>query len=220
MKHLTVLVCLFCLGAATLAATTLWQDGHLFSAQGRILPGDILKIHFAYRNMIRYRNEMKTGETQKVSFGKPDAKTFSFLPAIDNNTTYNRNNNLEYNNEREFSTTIAVVVQSVATNGIIAFRGQHRVLLNGQDERIELAGQVRSADVGEGNAIVSTDIANLAFAWYGPAALEQKRLTAADFVTSTNTNAAARQDSPDLTPATRQQLLLQYLNRMHDLLFR
>ena len=219
MKHLTILTILACSCAGMLAATTLWQDGHLFSAQGRILPGDILKIHFAYRNMIRYRNEMKTGETQKVSFGKPDAKTFSFLPALDNNTMFNRNNNLEYNNEREFATTIAVMVQGVATNGIVTFRGLHRVFLNGQDERVELSGQVRAADVGEGNRIMSTDIANLSFAWYGPEAQRQNRLTAADLATTTNTN-ALRADSPELNAAMRQRLLLQYLNRMHDLLFR
>jgi len=201
-----------------LRAESLWRDSALFSSRGEIRSGDILKIQFAYRNIVRYRNEMKAGETEEATLGKPGIEAFSFLPALEKNSTYKRNNSLEYNNEREFSTRIAVAVESVNTNGIVSFSGGHRVILNGQSERVVISGQVRSADIGEGNSVLSTDIANLSFAWYGPEVLRQEALGTNDFVTATN--GAAGPGAAELTPETRQRLLLQYLNRVHDILFR
>nr|HPH03258.1 flagellar basal body L-ring protein FlgH [Spirochaetota bacterium] len=185
--------------ALPLAGVSLWQDGHLFSSRGKVVPGDILKIRFSYRNLVRYRTEMKAGDTQKLNLGKPDLKTFSFLPSIDNNTTYNRNNNLEYTSEREFATTIAVMVQTIASNGIISFRGNHSLQLNGQNEEVVIQGQVRSQDVADGNFVASTDIANLNFAWIGPSVIRQNVLRTGDLTVSTNTNQRAGQDAPELT---------------------
>ena len=34
---------------------------------GKVVPGDILKIRFSYRNLVRYRTEMKAGDTQKLN---------------------------------------------------------------------------------------------------------------------------------------------------------
>jgi hypothetical protein len=205
-----------------LHAESLWRDSHLFSTRGVIQPGDILKIQFAYRNIIRYRNEMKTGESEESSFGQPSIKTFSFLPSLENTTTHNRNSNLEYNNEREFSMRIAVTVESASTNGIVNFSGGHTVILNGQSERILLQGQVRMADIGEGNTVTSTDIANLTFAWHGPQVMRQQALSTNDLVaTATNEDGSpAASDGIELTPEAKQRLLMQYLNRIHDILFR
>jgi len=197
------------------------RDGQQRRIAGReVVPGDILKIRFSYRNLVRYRTEMKAGDTQKLNLGKPDLKTFSFLPSIDNNTTFNRNNNLEYTSEREFATTIAVVVDSIATNGIIAFRGNHSLLLNGQTEQVAIQGQVRAQDVADGNFVASTDIANLSFAWIGPAVARQNALRPTDIVASTNTNQRAGQDAPEFSDEVKRRLLMQYLNRIHDILFR
>lgn len=214
------LILLACLAGIPLGGTSLWQDGHLFSSRGKVIPGDILKIRFSQRNLVRYRTEMKTGDTQKLNLGRPDLKTFSFLPSLDNNTTFNRNNNLEYSSEREFSTTIAVIVESIATNGIIAFRGNHRLILNGQSEQVSIMGQVRSQDVADGNFVTATDIANLSFAWAGPDVIKQNALGPTDLVTTTNTNQAGQQDAPELSAETKRRLLMQYLNRIHDILFR
>jgi len=202
-------------------AESLWRDSNLFSSRKEARAGDILKINFAYRNLVRYRNEMKAGETESVTLGQPKLAAFSFLPSLENNSTYTRNNNLEFNNEREFSTSIAVTIESVNTNGIVRFRGGHTVVLNGQSEQVILQGQVRDQDIGEGNAVRSTDIANLSFVWNGPQVARQQALGVNDFVAATNAEGEALPSSlEEFTAETKQRLLLQYLNRVHDLLFR
>ncbi|MDR2734599.1 MAG: flagellar basal body L-ring protein FlgH [Spirochaetota bacterium] len=211
-----VLLCLILLYDPGLSAESLWRDSHLFSTRREIRAGDILKINFAYRNLLRYRNEMKVGETDSASIGQPGMKVFAFLPSLENNATYNRNNNLEYNSEREFSMHIAVTVSTVGTNGIIGFRGGHTVLLNGQSEQVTIGGEVRDADIREGNLIRSTDVANLSFVWNGPRVRRQEALGANDLAT----NAAPGSEGPELTPEAKERLLLFHLNRAHDILFR
>jgi hypothetical protein len=214
-------------------AESLWRDSNLFSSRKEVRAGDILKINFAYRNLVRYRNEMKVGETESISLGQPNITTFAFLPSLENNSTHTRNNNLEFNNEREFSTSIAVTVENVNENGIVSFRGGHTIILNGQSEQVILQGQVRWLDVGEGNSVQSTDIANLSFVWRGPQTVRQQALGLDDFTLPANAEANADADAEagdgvaaaasgdfELTPEARQRLLLQYLNRVHDILFR
>ena len=203
------------------SAESLWRDSNLFSSRKDVLAGDILKINFAYRNLVRYRNEMKAGDTENVTLGKPNMTTFSFLPSLENNTTYTRNNKLEFSNEREFSTSIAVTVESVGTNGIVRFRGGHTVVLNGQSEQVLLQGQVRGQDIGEGNSVRSTDIANLSFVWRGPQVERRQALGTNDFVSATNAGGEAQPGSlEEFTAEAKQRLLLQHLNRVHDILFR
>ena len=214
-------ICAILLGLALLYdpglfAESLWRDSYLFTTRRGIRAGDILKINFAYRNLLRYRNEMKVGETDTASIGQPSMKVFSFLPSLENNSTYTRNNNLEYNSEREFSMNLAVTVSTVGTNGIIGFKGGHTVLLNGQSEQVMIGGEVRDADIREGNLVKSTDVANLSFTWNGPRLRRQEALGANDLAT----NAAAGSKETELTPEAKERLLLFHLNRVNDILFR
>lgn len=222
MKKKTLLLAITVLVPVCLvSARSLWKASNLFSSRSRVGVGDIIKVRFAYKNLVRYRSEMKSGTTQKASLGKPSLAVFSFLPAFDHNYSVDRNNNVEYSTEKEFQTMLAVTVTAVSGN-IISFNGRHSILVNGQQETISISGRVRNNDIEDGNTVRSTDIADLAFSYEGPRIQRTNTLNPADLVyptASTNATNAASQ-LPSISRNARRRLVLRYLNRIADILFR
>jgi len=215
-----------------LTGRSLWRERDLFSSRKAVRVGDILKVRFATDNLIRYRNTMKVGVTREVNMGKPRIKTFSFLPAFDFSLNRKDDNGVEYSTEKEFRARIAVQVTAVNTNnGNISVQGQHRIIFNGQAENITIVGLVRRDDLRDDNTILSRDIANLRFSYQGPAAEQRTLLNRGDLVYPTpttnisatnieSTNRAAIPQLPEISPAARRRLILDFLNRIAASLFR
>lgn len=196
----------------------------MFSSRRQLQAGDILKIVFDTKNIIKYKIEMKRGGTDKVSLNQPGVATFSFLPAFNYNTSSDKNNRIDYTVEKEFGTVLAVQVTAVNQNGIVAFEGQHTMLLNGQQESIRLSGRINANDLYNGNSVKAVDVANLNLVYLGPTRQMQAAINNNDLVYRTNNTATNRQGSaqsglPELTDARKRQLIRDYLNRIANILF-
>ncbi|MCK5268546.1 MAG: flagellar basal body L-ring protein FlgH [Spirochaetes bacterium] len=205
---------------------SLWKDRDLYSNRSRLKVGDIIKVVFSHKSIVRYKNESKIGSTTKVTFGKPGIKIFSFLPNLDYNTSKDRNIKVDYSTEKEYNTTIAVTIQTIKANNIITISGNHSVIMNNQLEQIKLTGEVNLSDLADGNRIYSTDIANLSFEYKGPIPRISNPITTNDLVYTTTTNISNGVTNikssvlPNLNPELRKKLILQYLNRIAAILFK
>lgn len=201
---------------------SLWKDSNLFSTRTKLKLGDIVKINFNYKNIVRYRNNMKTGGSKKISIGKPSLKLLSFLPDFDYSMSVNNNTQVDYSTEKEFS--IILAVRTAAVNGeIITLQGQHTILVNGNLETIKISGVIRLADLYNGNVINSHNIANLKFDYQGPSKQKLNSLTTQDLIyKATNsgiTNGNNAGSTPSLSEATKKRLIRVYLNNIMSLLF-
>lgn len=207
------------------SAVSLWQENNLFSSRKNLNNGDILKIVFDSKSVIKYRAEMKHGGTDKVSLKKPGVNTFNFLPSFDHNATKDNSNRVDYTVEKEFRSAMAVVITAVAPNGVVTFQGQHTMVMNGQQEQINLTGRVSVTDIFDGNSVKAADIAGLNLTYTGPVKDQQQRITGNDLVYPTNASATngqganAGKDAPALTEQRKRQLLQAYLNRIANILF-
>jgi len=217
-----ILVVLFMGFILFLNGESLWKESNLFSTRTKLKPGDIVKINFNYKNIVRYRNNMKTGSSKKINLAKPSLKLLSFLPDFDYSMSVNNNTQVDYSTEKEFS--IILAVRTVAVNGqIISIQGKHTILVNGNLETIQISGVLRLADLYNGNVIHSHDIANLKFDYQGPSKQKLNSLTAQDLIyQSTNSGATNGNNvgtTPTLSDATKKRLIRLYLNNIMSLLF-
>ncbi len=76
-----------------------------------------------------------------------------------NNGTTTRNGSLQ--------AEITARVQSIAANGDLAIHGTQSITVNGETQRIELSGVVRSIDVSAGNVVQSTRLSNASIEYSG-----------------------------------------------------
>lgn len=207
-----------------LTSNSLWEDRDLFTNRRNVRAGDIIKIVFEYKNLIRYRNQSKAGTSRQVNVGRPGITTFSFLPAFDLTMSSKDDDGVDYTTEKEFSARIAVQVTALQPNGNILIQGRHTIVVNGQSEYITLQGTIRRDDLRDGDSILAQDIANLQFSYQGPQAQQRNLIRPGDLVytnsSATNAGTAPPADQvPTLTEAARRRMILEYLNRVASLLF-
>ncbi len=66
----------------------------------------------------------------------------------------------EARRSEQFATTISVSVSDILPNGDLLIEGRHDMLVNGEKTLISLRGRVRPQDIGNGNVILSSRIAD------------------------------------------------------------
>lgn len=57
-------------------------------------------------------------------------------------------------------TRLSVRINEVLPNGLLAISGEQNLLINGENQKIQLSGVIRSADINKDNVIVSSRIAD------------------------------------------------------------
>ena len=70
---------------------------------------------------------------------------------------------------------LTVTVREVHPNGDLAVAGQQLIEVNGEKQQIVLRGRVRPLDIGEGNAVVSTRLADAQITFVGDGILAEKQ---------------------------------------------
>jgi flagellar L-ring protein precursor FlgH len=69
--------------------------------------------------------------------------------------------------EGRLTARLAVTVTEVKPNGDLVVSGQHEVTVNSEKETLQLTGTVRPTDIGAGNVVYSTDIADAKISYKG-----------------------------------------------------
>lgn len=58
------------------------------------------------------------------------------------------------------TTTVSAIIEEVLPNGVLRIRGEHSLMINDENQKIRLSGQVRGQDISKENTISSHRIAN------------------------------------------------------------
>lgn len=70
---------------------------------------------------------------------------------------------------------LTVVVQDVAPNGDLLVAGEQKLRVNNERQEIVLSGRVRRIDIGEGNTIASSRLADARIEYLGEGTLSEKQ---------------------------------------------
>lgn len=62
--------------------------------------------------------------------------------------------------QEQLAATISATVSAVLPNGDLVIAGDHRLMINGERTRVRVRGRVRPADIGSGNSVLSSRIAD------------------------------------------------------------
>lgn len=131
--------------------------------------GDILTVMLVERTSATKSNSASTGRDGSVGITPPSTGILNVLKPTDLSAGGNQSfkGKGEAAQSNALSGEIAVTVVSVRPNGVLEVKGEKFLKLNRGDERIELTGLVRIADISADNRVLSTRVANARIAYTG-----------------------------------------------------
>jgi flagellar L-ring protein FlgH len=131
--------------------------------------GDVLTVVLVERTQATKSNSAKTGRDGGIGLTPPTSGPLALFTASDvkmgGNSSFTGKGEAEQSNA--LSGEVSVTVMAVRPNGTMLVRGEKALTLNRGDERVQLSGIVRAADIGPDNRIVSTRIADARIAYTG-----------------------------------------------------
>ncbi len=132
-------------------------------------PGDLLTIVLVERTSATKSNSATTGRDGSAGITPPITGPLNFLKATDLSAGGSQSfkGKGEAAQSNALTGEIAVTVVGVRPNGVLEVKGEKFLQLNRGDERIELTGLVRTADISAENRVLSTRVANARIAYTG-----------------------------------------------------
>ena len=209
---LIVLTIVFIVTGAGLAGQNLWQDHNPYGAHQNLRQGTILKLEVDEPVEIRYEYENMTDEDVTIKI-VPDQK-LTELPSTDNSKsiTSKKTNDLESNGRLRFR--MAVTVQADIDDDVATFTGTK--LLAQEDGRtrqlLRVSGRVHVGDIKSGRRVHSNDVADFQVLVNGSPIPQNKDLPLKQVPGEEPGDPP--QPSAELSDREREQLLLEYLNRI------
>lgn len=137
--------------------------------------GDIITIVLAERTSATKSNSASSDKSGSFGLTPPSTGPLAlFSPSdteVSGGLSFNGKGNASQSNA--LSGSITVSVTEILPNGVMRVRGQKLMTLNRGDERIQVSGLVRQADIGMDNKILSTQIADARIAYFGKGEIAQ-----------------------------------------------
>jgi flagellar L-ring protein precursor FlgH len=132
-------------------------------------PGDLLTIVLVERMSATKSNSATTGRDGSAGITPPVTGPLNFLKSTDLSAGGSQSfkGKGEAAQSNALTGEIAVTVVGVRPNGVLEVKGEKFLQLNRGDERIELTGLVRTADISSENRVLSTRVANARIAYTG-----------------------------------------------------
>jgi flagellar L-ring protein FlgH len=124
--------------------------------------GDILTIVLAERTSASKSNAANTDRTGDIGLTPPTTGPLSAISPSDVNMSGKQSFKGKGNAAQSNALTgeITVTIAALYPNGTMLVRGEKLLTLNRGDERVQLSGIVRSADISTDNRVLSSRIAN------------------------------------------------------------
>jgi flagellar L-ring protein FlgH len=131
--------------------------------------GDVLTVVLVERTQATKSNSAKTGRDGGIGLTPPTSGPLALFKSSDVNMggTSSFTGKGEAEQSNALSGEVSVTVMAVRANGTMLVRGEKALTLNRGDERVQLSGIVRAADIGPDNRIASTRIADARIAYTG-----------------------------------------------------
>jgi flagellar L-ring protein precursor FlgH len=131
--------------------------------------GDILTIQLVERTMAAKSNSAGTTRDGNIGLTPPSTGPLSLFDPSD--VAMGGGSQFKGKGEATQSNTLSgevtVTVAAVYPNGTMLVKGEKLLTLNRGDERVQIAGIVRSADIGPDNRVLSTRVANAHIRYVG-----------------------------------------------------
>ena len=229
---------------SSLFSKSLWDNG-VNHYKMNIKSGDIIKIKFSEKTIMKYKIEQKMDTYENTKGIKGSGDSFSFFPemeVIENDTRKNQNN-ITVNSENKFNIPAKVIS---IENNTITLKGFHSSIMDREMFRVEISGECAMNSLTSDLSVFSTDIYNLEFKIsssvptntlffsekdlvfktnYSDFFTNQVISTNSNGITLTNTRidtnlSALKIEFKGLSEIKKQEILQNYLNSMINALFR
>jgi flagellar L-ring protein FlgH len=132
--------------------------------------GDILTVQIIERASASNTDRRSASRTTTFdNRGTAGTGALSFLPDFGMSASLDRDHqgNGQQSREGRLTARLAVTVTEVKPNGDLVVSGTHEVTVNSEKETLLLTGVVRPTDIGAGNTVYSTDIADAKISYKG-----------------------------------------------------
>ncbi len=131
--------------------------------------GDILTIVLAERTAATKSSSSSSDKNSSFGLTPPATGPLSLFSPSDVNISGGQsfNGKGDASQSNTLSGTVTVTVAEVLPNGVMRVRGEKLMTLNRGDERIQLSGLVRQADISPDNRVLSTRVADAQIAYFG-----------------------------------------------------
>jgi hypothetical protein len=163
---------------------SLWDNG-LNVYKVYVKKGEIVKIKFTDKTIMKYQIEQKQNNYQATKGKKGGGELFSFFPSaeVNENDNIKNQNNLSINNVNQFAIPAKVTEIDGDT---VSIQGQNMSLINGETFKIEISGEFDLPSISPDSSILSTEIYNLDFKVYRESPTNAALFNANDLEFSTN----------------------------------
>lgn len=211
-----------------LYAETLWDEkGNIYSTKKQWKVGDSLKIIFNERSLVDYR--MSSSDMQKVSAqGRGGQGMFiNFLPSLGSSDNFQTSQKVSTRNKSQLDTSITVKITAILPTGNLQIKGRHSIQVNNQLENITISGEVNPKNIKKKKYIYSTDVINATIN-YQSKIIKPTVIKPTDFVQTFTTNISVVSGKTqvnitskyEISEKKKNQLIIEYLNKILSILFR
>jgi flagellar L-ring protein precursor FlgH len=186
-----------------LYADTIWKDKNIYTAQDTIKVGDIFTVAITDISQMRFTLTLANNDAFTVT-STPDGNITPFLPPVNANKKATKNNSTNLQHRGNITLYIAATVQQRLDNGNFRIVGTKTFSFSGVTTVFNVTGIVNPASI-KGGTINTSDIANLVLQIQGvKEGVQIIRQPLKEGETA----------SPALTEQEKQQIIIQYLQRI------
>ena len=152
-------------------------DMRLFEDQIARRVGDLLTVRFNEDTQAKKDADIDVKKNTDITveaptlWGVASATIFGHSPETRVKANRKAEGEGEANQSNSFTGDISVTVYDVLANGNLLIRGEKRVTLNQGSEYIRISGIVRPIDIGAGNVLLSSKVADATIMYTGDGAV-------------------------------------------------
>lgn len=173
-RWLLTLPVVFTAGGPLIHADSIWDRrdpryAYLFQDNRARRVGDLLTVVISESTTTNDREQRALDKNQNTtgtasgSTSSGSSGSFSFANAFRRTFA----GNAQLTSARTFTDRMAVTVVDIMPNGNLVIEGYRSRVVAGEERVLRLTGVVRPADIGTGNAILSTAVANFRISYLG-----------------------------------------------------
>lgn len=200
------------LSILSVSAADLWEDHNPYSEFGPVQAGTILKLNVDEPFDILYEYEQDRDDRLTIKM-KPDSKLTPFLPPADADKSSTGKGRVRIRARARLKFNVAVAVTGVTGSETVAFAGRRVLAFEAGKavQQLEIRGSVHRGDISSRRQLRSNDAANLEIVITGAPVRGNRELPMKQ---KPGEAGAPPQPSAELNEQEKQQLLLEYLNRV------
>lgn len=141
----------------------------LYAGNRAAAVGDIVTIQLVERLSASKSNSASTGRNGSVGVTPPATGPLGLFSATDVNMSGDQSfkGKGEATQSSNLSGEISVTIAAVYPNGTMLVRGEKLLTLNRGDDKVQLSGLIRSADISADNRVLSTRVADARIIYSG-----------------------------------------------------